>query len=319
MVDIIRHSRFDAQDVEKERNVIIEEINTALDSPHERVAMLIDEVMWPNQPLGMDVAGTKETVGSISRTNILDYVQTQYVPNNTVISIAGNIRHDRAVKMLSSALSDWSNKDPKPWYPAQDGQDKPRFSIEKRNTEQSHICLSVRGYSSTHRDRYILDMINVILGKGMSSRLFLNIREKLSVAYDVHSYATHFIDSGALTIYAGVDPKRTTIAIDALLKELARFKNEPVPTAELTKAKELSKGRLLIRMEDTSNLSMWLGGQGLLKNYILTVDEVVSIIDAITADDIQRIAQDILVPEKLNASIVGPVHDLEQIEGILTI
>ena len=105
----------------------------------------------------------------------------------------------------------------------------------------------------------------------------------------------------------------------ALLKELARFKNEPVPAAELTKAKELSKGRLLIKMEDTSNLSMWLGGQGLLKNYILTVDEVVSIIDAITADDIQRIAQDILVPEKLNASIVGPVHDHEQIEEILTI
>jgi len=319
MVDILRHSRFDVQDVEKERNVIIEEINTALDSPHERVAMLIDEVMWPNQPIGMDVAGTKDTIGRINRQHILDYFNTQYVPSNTVISIAGNIEHEQATSMLQNALADWVDGTPKPWIKANDKQDKPRFSIERRSTEQSHICLSVRGYSSTHRDRYILDMINVILGKGMSSRLFMNIREKLSVAYDVHSYATHFIDSGALTVYAGVDPKRTSIAIDALLKELASFKNELVPAAELTKAKELSKGRMLIRMEDTSNLSMWLGGQDLLKNYILTVDDVISIIDGITADDIQRIAQDIFVPEKLNASIVGPVDDHKQIEDILTI
>ncbi|MFC1978828.1 M16 family metallopeptidase [Chloroflexota bacterium] len=319
MVDILRHSRFDAQDVEKERNVIIEEINTALDSPHERVAMLVDEVMWPNQPLGLDVAGTRETVGSINRQNILEYVDTQYVPNNTVISVVGNIEHDKAVSMLNDALHDWGHRTPKPWHPAQDRQSKPRFAIEKRPTEQSHICLSMRGYSNTHRDRYILDMINVILGKGMSSRLFMNIREKLSVAYDVHSYVTHFIDSGALTAYAGVDPKRTAIAIEALLKELATFKNELVPVAELNKCKELSKGRLLIRMEDTSNISMWLGGQDLLKNYILTIDEIVSIIDAITADDIQRVAQDIFVPEKLNASIVGPVNDHKQIEDILTI
>jgi len=319
MVDILRHSRFDRRDVEKERNVIIEEINTALDSPHERVAILIDEVMWPNQPVGMDVAGTRQTVGNINRQQILDYFNSQYVPNNTVISIAGNIEHDQAVSMLNNALANWADGTPRSWIKADDKQDKPRFSIEKRNTEQSHICLSVRGYSSTHKDRYILDMINVILGKGMSSRLFMNIREKLGVAYDVHSYGTHFIDSGALTVYAGVDPKRTTIAIDALLKELAMFKSEPVPAAELTKAKELSKGRLLIRMEDTSNLSMWLGGQDLLKNYILTVEEVISIIDAVTADDIQRIAYDIFVPGKLNASIVGPVDDHKKIEDILTI
>jgi predicted Zn-dependent peptidase len=319
VADIIRHSRFDSKDVEKERNIIIEEINTALDSPHERVAMLIDEVMWPNQPLGMDVAGTKETIGNITRSNILDYVQTQYVPNNTVISIVGNIEHDRAVNMLGNTLHDWASKDPRQWYPAKDRQEKPRFSIEKRETEQSHICLSVRGYSSTHRDRYILDILNVILGKGMSSRLFMNIREKLGVAYDVHSFATHFIDSGALTVYAGVDPRHTVMAIDALLKEFTKFKGEPVPVAELTKAKELSKGRLLIRMEDTSNLSMWLGGQDLLKNYILTVDDIISTIDSITAEDIQRIAQDIFVPEKLNASIVGPVDNHKQIKETLTI
>ncbi|MBT3363540.1 MAG: insulinase family protein [Chloroflexi bacterium] len=317
MVDILRNSRFDAADIEKERSVITEEISTALDSPHERVAMLIDEVQWPNQPLGMDVAGTKETVGNINRNDIIDYFGSQYVPGNTVISIAGNIEHARAVSMLKGSLGNWVDGTPQPWIKADDRQDKPRFATEHRNTEQVHICLSVQGYSNTHPDRYILDMINVLLGKGMSSRLFMNIREKLGVAYDVHSFATHFMDSGALTVYAGVDPKRTTIAIQALLNELRQFAQKPVPAKELTKAKELSKGRLLIRMEDTSNMAMWLGGQELLKNYIVTIDEVVAIIDAVTANDIQRVARNIFRSEKLNASIVGPVENSMKIEDIL--
>jgi len=319
MVDILRNSRFDTEDVEKERNVIIEEINTSLDSPHERVAMLIDEAMWPDQPIGKDVAGTKQSVSGIGRQHILDYVHTQYVPNNAVVSVAGNIEHGQAVAMIEEALEDWGRRTPKTPIAASENQSKPRLVIEERKTEQTHICMGVRGYSNTHPDRYVIDMINVILGQGMSSRLFNNIRERLQIAYDVHSYITHFADTGALTIYAGVDPKRIEKAIEALLVELTRLKEEAVPQSELSKARELSKGRLLIRMEDTGNLAMWLGGQELLKKHVLTIDEVIGFIDSVKADDIQRVARDIFTSDKLNASIVGTVSNRRRIEDMLAL
>jgi len=165
-------------------------------------------------------------------------------------------------------------------------------------------------------DRFNLDLLNVILGEGMSSRLFLEIRERQGLAYDIHSYVDHFLDSGAVTIYAGVDIKRIDSAIDAILAELSRLKDE-VPEAELTKAKELAKGRLMLRMEDTRSVSGWMGGQEVLTGRILTVDEVVSIIDAITIPDLGRVARELFTTDKLNLAIVGPFHDGERFQCLL--
>ena len=306
-VDILRNSRFDAEDMERERGVIIEELNESMDSPQHRVNLLIDEVVWPAQPLGRDIAGSKETVSALSREMLLGYLSRRYVPNNTVVSVAGDISHEEVLSRMSEVLDEWAVATLHPPSPAEDRQGEPHLRIEPRDTEQAHLCLAVRGLSIAHPDRFNLDLLNVILGEGMSSRLYLEIRERRGLAYDIHSYVDHFLDSGAVTIYAGVDPKRVADTIAVILEELVRLKDE-VPALELTKAKELTKGRLLLRMEDTRSVAGWMGGQELLTGQIRTVDEVASIIDAITPQDLKRVAAQLLLTEKLNLAIVGPVN-----------
>ena len=316
LVDMLSHSKFDPQDIERERQVITEEINMSLDHPQHRVEMLVEELLWPDQPLGREVAGTKASVSRLTRQAMLDYFAHQYLPNNIVVSIAGDITHQEVVDSLSQAFRHWQEGKPQAWYPSEDEQHKPRFRFEPRNTEQAHLCLAFRGLSLTHPDRFALGLLSVILGEGMSSRLFVEIREKRALAYSIHSYTTHFLDTGSLSIYAGVEPRHFSTAIKAILEELRRLK-EGVPEAELIKAKELSKGRLLLRMEDTRSVAGWLGGQELLLGKVLTVDEVISIIDSIQTSNIKQVAQSILLNEKLNLAVVGPVAEEDKVEGLL--
>jgi predicted Zn-dependent peptidase len=315
LADMLSHSRFDPEDIEKERQIIIEEINMSFDSPQHRVDLLIDELMWPGQPLGRDIAGNKDTVASLTRQDMLDYLAHQYLADNMVVSVAGDISHQEVVASLEEAFGDWQRGSSHRWYPADNKQYQPRFQVEQRDTEQAHLCLGLPGLSLSHPDRFILDLLSIILGEGMSSRLFLEIREKRGLAYAIQSYADHFLDTGSLSVYAGVDPKHLPTAIEAILGELNRLK-EKTPEVELTKAKELGKGRLLLRMEDTRSVAGWLGGQELLLGDILTVDQVVAIIDSIQADDLVRVAQELLIGERLNLAVVGPVED-KNLEGLL--
>ncbi len=315
LADMLCYSRFDPQDIEKERQVIIEEINLNMDSPQHRVDSLIDELMWQDQPLGKDVAGNKATVASLSRQDILDYFTRQYLANNVVISIAGDVIHEEVVDMLGKAFHCWRKGTPQAWYPANAEQHQARWRVEPRDTEQAHLCLAVPGLPHCHPDRFTLDLLSVILGEGMSSRLFLEIREKRGLAYAIHSYTDHFLDTGSLTIYAGIEPKHLPLAIGAILEELNRLK-EGIPEREIFKAKELCKGRLLLQMEDTRSVSGWLGSQELLLGEIFTIDQIVSIIDSIQAGDLLRVAQDLLLGERLNLAIVGAV-DNKSLEGLL--
>ena len=316
LADMIRHSKFDADDIEKERQIIIEELNMTQDAPYQLVDFLIDELLWPNQPLGGDPAGTKETVCSLTRADMLDHIGHQYLPNQTVISIAGNVSHAEAVDVIGKAFADWQPGKPLPWYPAQDSQDSARMQIEQRDTEQAHLCLAVKGLPHDHPDRFNLDLLNVILGEGMSSRLFAEIRDRRGLAYSIGSGVDHFMDSGSLTIYAGVAPRCLYDTVAAILQELHSFKDR-VPDVELTKAKDLSKGRFLLRMEDTYNVTRWLGSQELLLDRILTEDEAISIIDSIEPGGLQRVAQNLFVTDKISLSVVGPVDDEEKLAGLL--
>lgn len=315
-VDMIRHSRFDAQDMERERSIIIEEISDSVDSPQHRASLLIDEVIWPNQPLGRDIAGSKEKVGALSREMLLGYLSRQYVPNNTVVSVAGDIGHEEVLSRLVEVLGDWAVATPYSPYPTEDHQQEAHMRIEQRDTEQAHIYLAVRGIPVAHPDRFNLDLLNVILGEGMSSRLYQEIRERRGLAYDIHSYVDHFLDSGALAIYAGVAPKNVADTVAVMIEVLSCLK-EGVPALELTKAKELAKGRLLLRMEDSRSVAGWLGSQELLTRQIRTVDEVASIIDAITSQDLKRVANQLLLTEKLNLAIVGSVAGEDRLNSLL--
>jgi predicted Zn-dependent peptidase len=194
----------------------------------------------------------------------------------------------------------------------------PRLKVENKETEQTHLCLALPGVSLQDPRRFTLDLMNVILGEGMSSRLFLEVRDKLGLAYNIHSYLDHFHDSGALTVYAGVHPKKLEISITAILEQLTLLK-EKVSAEELTKAKELSKGRLLLRMEDSRSVAGWVGGQEILNGSILDVEEVVAIIDKVTAQEICAVAKELLIGDKLRLSVVGPVKSTDHLEKLMKI
>jgi len=317
LVDMLLHSKFDPADIEGERQVIIEEINMGRDSPSQLVNMLIDELLWPQHPLGRDIAGSKESVAVISRDMMLDYLAHQYLPSNTVVSIAGALKHQEMVAAVNKTLGNWTSLKSHPGYSAYKEQKFPRVHLERKDTEQAHLCLALSGLSLLHPKRFILDLLNVILGEGMSSRLFTEIRDRLGLAYSIHSYVEHFLDTGSITIYAGVEPKNLQVAIRAILEQLAQLK-ELVPEAELSKAKELSKGRLLLHMEDSRNVASWMGGQEVLTEHILSVDQIVSIIDAITAEELKKLARELMVSSQLRLAVVGPAGD-EPLEELLKV
>lgn len=308
LVDMLLNSKFDPVDIERERQVIIEEIHMTKDSPSQQVNLLIDELLWPGHPLGRDTAGTKESMAGMNREIILDYLKSQYQPTNAVVALAGNIKHQEAVTAVSQAVARWNNQPPRPGYLSYQERPNPRVQVERRNTEQAHLCLALPGLSLFHPRRFAFDLFNVILGEGMSSRLFTEIRDKLGLAYSIHSYVDHFLDSGSLTIYAGVEPKKLETAIKAILEQLAQLK-EVIPASELARAKELSKGHLLLRLEDTHSVAGWLGGQEILTGRILSVDQLVAIIDAITAEELKELARELLVSERLRLAVVGPVTE----------
>ena len=190
--------------------------------------------------------------------------------------------------------------------------------IEKRDTEQTQLCLALPGLSMVHPERFKLDLLNIIFGEGMSSRLFTEIRDKLGLAYSIQSYAEHFLDTGAMAISAGVDNTKFKVAVKAILAELARLK-EKIPEAEIKKAKELFKGRILLRMEDSRSVAGWTGSQEILMGEILTVDEVIAIVDAITAEELQKIAEELLKGEGLRLAAVGPIDPEANWEDLLKI
>lgn len=318
LVDMLLHSKFDPADIERERQVIIEEINMSKDSPSQQVNMLIDELLWPGHPLGRDIAGSRESITAITRDMLLDYLQGQYLPDNTVVAIAGNIQHQEAVTAISQVMGNWIKREHRPGYLAYNEQPNPRLQIERRDTEQVQLCLALPGLPLLHPKRFTLDLLNVILGEGMSSRLFTEIRDKLGLAYSIHSYIDHLFDSGSVIVHAGVEPKNLSAVIKAILEQLSLLK-VATPESELTKAKELAKGRLLLRMEDTRSVAGWMGGQEILTGRILSVDQVVSILDAITADELKQLAQELLVGDQLRLAVVGPVGDDEPLEELLKI
>ncbi|HEX77260.1 MAG TPA: insulinase family protein [Dehalococcoidia bacterium] len=311
--DMVRHSLLDPGEVEKERQVIINEINSGLDSPSQRVDMLIDEVLWPGQALGRDVAGSKETVAALSRQQLLDYLAAQYTPDNAVVGVAGDIDHEEVLASLLDIVSDWPPGQPRPWYRANDQQTRPQLRAEARDTELIHLCLGLRGLSHEHPDRFSLDLLNIILGEGMSSRLFLELRERRGLAYDIHSFVSHYRDCGSVIISASVAPSNLETALSVILEELARLR-DGVPDDELLRAKEQAKGRLLLRLEDTRAVAGWLGAQELLTDHVYTVDEMLAIADAITPQDLRRVAGGLLVAEKLNLAVVGPAVNVERLE-----
>jgi predicted Zn-dependent peptidase len=315
--DMLLHARYDPQDMEKERRIIIEEIKMTYDAPDQRVNQLIDKLLWYGSPLARDVAGSKKTVSEITREDMLEYMRLSYLPSNAVVSISGNIGHEEAVNAVNNCLGGWENRQHFHKFKTYALKECPAVKIEKRKIEQAHLCLALPGLSRFHPKRYHIDVLNIILGEGMSSRLFTEVRDKLGLAYTIASYAEHLSDTGSFIVYAGVEPRKLSTAIKVITEQMALFKQVKVSEDELVKAKEMAKGRLLLRMEENRHVASWLGTQEILNNRILDVDDVVAIIEAVTADDIREIARELMVADLLKLAVVGPVSKDEPLEDLL--
>ena len=302
LMDMVLNSRLDPEEVEKEREVIQEELRMTYDQPSYRVDLLIDEAMWPDQAMGRDVGGTLETVADIQQKDIREYMHQQYNPANTVVAVAGNVTHEEVVGMLAATTRDWKPLESLDWEQATGNVEGPLVKVERRHSDQTHLCLGVPGLSLTHPDRYAFNLMNTILGDGMSSRLFLNLREEQGLAYDVHSSSSNYRDTGALVVYCGVEPSKTNDAVKTIVKEFQGMHQAP-SEQELNKAREYSKGRLLLRMEDTRAVASWLGAQELLQDSVRTPEEVVESLDAVTPADIARVAKNFLNDDKMRLAV----------------
>jgi predicted Zn-dependent peptidase len=317
IADMVRHPRLDPAELEKERRVIVEELSMYRDSPQDWVSVLGDETFWPDLPLGREVAGTKETVESITRDAMDAFRRSHYVPGNLVLSVVGNIEHEQALETATRLLGDWEPRDVPLWTPCPPPPDTARVNLEQRRTEQTNLCLYTMGISHTHPDYYTMVLLNAILGDGMASRLFIEVREQQGLAYDVSSAPVHYYDTGAFVVYAGVEPTRAEAALQAILNELGRMRGEPVSERELTRAKEYTKGRMALRLEDTHSVASWLGGQEALLGEVRELDEILARIDAVTAEDIQRLAATLFQDEWLRLALIGPHKDAQAFERIL--
>ncbi len=317
LLDQLLHSVIDPVELERERKVVIEELAMVEDNPGELVGLLLENLLWPDQPLGRDIAGSPESVAAISREAMLEYLQSQYVPGNTVLSVAGNIAHRDVVGETLERVASWRPGPFRSWSPAEDGQTGYRVGLRTKRTEQTQIALGYPAFSAFHPDRYVLDVLNTIFGEGMSSRLFMEVRELRGLAYDVHSSVAHFLDTGAFVVGAGVDPAKAVECIAAIRGELDRLRSTLVPEAELTKAKEYIKGRMVLRMEDSRAVSSWIGGQELLRNEVRSVDDVLEAIDAVTSEDILRVAREIVRDDRANLALVGPHRSQARFKKLL--
>ena len=303
--DIVSDSQLASPDVERERMVILEELKMYLDQPQDYVHSLFEEVMWPGHPLGRDIIGTVDSVSGTTRDDLVGYLREHYRPANLVAGISGGIVPEQAKRLVEEHLDLPGQGAVSNHQSAPGPLHGPEVGLLRKETEQAHVCLGARGLSYLDEDRYILDLLTTILGEGMSSRLFLEIRERRGLAYDVHAYTSKHRDAGYFGIYMGVDPKNAQEAVEAAVAELRRMIGQSVPDAELTKAKEFVKGRLRLGLESTNALASWLCQQVLLTDRTLTVDEVVAKVDKVTAEDVQRVARQVL-GGPLRAAVIGP-------------
>lgn len=310
LADMVRDPIMDGAELEKERSVILEELAGIEDSPGELAAILIDETLWPGQPLGRNVGGTEDTVSKLPLTAVNEYFHAQYVPSNIVLTVAGNVKHEHVVEAAEKWLGDMPAAPAGPWYPVVARDGSPRLAVREKQTEQAHICLAYPSVSLSDPDRFAVDLLSTVLGEGMSSRLFLELREERALVYDVHSYPSEFRDTGSFTIYAGCDPANARVTVEAVLEENHKLL-KGMPAAELAKAKEMAKGRIQLRMEDTRSIAGWIGSQELLLGRVQSVDEVVQQIDAVTYDQLMAIAGRILAPARATLAVVGPFGSAE--------
>jgi predicted Zn-dependent peptidase len=317
--DIFLNSTLPEKEVEKERGVIIEEINMRKDHPMEYVQILWQKILYGDQPAGWDVAGTVETVSKISRKNLLDYKESQYLASNTIVCLAGNFNERLGIEKVKKYFSKIKTGKIKEKPKVLEEQREPGIIIEERKTDQTHLCLGVRGYNLFHPKRYAQEILGLILGGMMSSRLFEKIRTRLAIAYYIETEVYSDPDTGYLVTHTGLDNEKVEKGILAILNEYKKIKREGVSKSELKKAKDCLKGKMALLLESSDANASFYAGQEILEKRILTPEEIFKKIDRVSQKDILKVARDIFRPERLNLALIGPFKEKEKFQKILKV
>jgi predicted Zn-dependent peptidase len=315
LADMIRNSRFDPEEIEREKGVIVEEMNMYFDTPRDYIGGVYEQLLYGDQPLGRDIIGTKETVRAATRDTFTSFIDRWYRPARMVVGVGGRLG-DGLVERLEDLFGSIEAREtglPDPVAIPANGN---AVKVFTKQSDQAHIVLGARSYPVGHPDRYALQLTTTVLGGGMSSRLFTEVRERRGLAYYVFGTNQSYTDAGSMHAQAGVDITRIDEAVTTIAGELRRIAEQPVPPDELEKARAFAKGRFVLGLESPHGTIMFGLRREVLQGAAEEPEDVLAGLDAVTGEDVQRVAQDVL-GKRLHLAVIGPFDDAERFERLL--
>src|SRR5262245_61571054 len=318
LIDMIRHSKFDPEEIEREKGVILEEMNMYFDTPRDYIGSVYEGLMFGDTPLGWETLGTKDTIKGATRDTFVDYVDRWYTPDRMVVGVSGMVGDD-LIPTLERMFGEMPDNGRAELDSAaeQNGKEGPYVRVHKKDSDQAQICIGVPSLPLEHPDRYALQLLATVLGTGMSSRLFLEVRERRGLAYYVYGSNHSYTDAGSLYSQAGVDLNRIDGAIGVIVEQFQRMADEPVPTEELEKARSLAKGRFVLHTESPQGLVMFGLRREVLEGQALEPEQILAELDKVTVEDVQRVGQELIDSNALHLAVIGPFEDDERFAKLL--
>lgn len=317
ITDMFLNSKIEEEEIEREKGTIIQELNMYEDTPLRNVGDVFENLLYPKNALGRDIVGNKKTIKSFKRGDFKKYMADHYVPQNTVVCVAGNINEKDIIKEIEKRFVGMAKGKKADFEKLVEIQKVPQISIKNKKTDQTHLNLGFRTFGYDHKDRFALALLSTILGGNMSSRLFIEIREKKGLAYSVRTFVEAFQDAGYLAMYAGVEHKKLELTIETAFQEFKKMATEKVSPKELKNAKDYLKGKSVMNFESSDEVAMFFIDQEIKKKKIMNLSEILGRIEKVSAEDILRVAKKIFRPERLNLAIIGPHKDTDKIKKLL--
>jgi len=320
LADMVVNPSLPAQEVEKEKTVILEELKMYKDLPQSYVYELLDELLWPKQPLGAPIIGTVESVKSVDRKALADFKRKYYTASNIVVSACGSLDSDKLEQDVEKIFSGFKQDKPNTFSAAKEKPGAPALKILNKDTEQTHMALGFRTFKREHPLKHALSMLHIVLGANMSSRLFNELREKRGLAYEIGAVVKRFQDTGAFIVHAGIDNKKVPEAIKLVLEELRKSSAELINDGEFRRAKEFYAGQLKLALEDTLEHMLWIGETTLMLNKVFSLDKIIAEVNQVDKESIRAVSRKIFRDTNINLSLIGPLAGMEdKIRKILTL
>lgn len=309
ITDIFLNSKFDEKEMEREKGVIIEEVNMYLDTPMAYIGELFEKLLYGDTPAGWQVIGEKENILSFNRKKVIDYFKSHYSPSNVIVCVAGAVDEKEVQEKIKNYFKETKKGEVDKKIAVKEKQSEPQILLHYKKTDQTHFCLGVRAYDLFDKRKYALALLSIILGGNMSSRLFIKVRERNGLAYSIHTSTDNSTDTGYLVTQAGIDHKNLEKAMTLILREYKDLRDKKITTKELQKAKDYLRGATSLSLDSSDSQASFYGMQELLEKNMFTPEEKFQKIEEVTVDDIKEVAEDIFQPEKLNLAVIGPFEE----------